>query len=87
MNGYLDFDLMKKYPNKYNLTPKNIKTVKVLDWDRLKEHTWHNEALYNRAMNSPCWCHLEGCQKEGQRFDDEIELMNCKFYIKKKLII
>lgn len=38
MNSYLDFDLMKKYPNKYNLTPKNIKTVKVLDWDRLKEH-------------------------------------------------
>lgn len=36
MNGYLDFDLMKKYPNKYNLTPKNIKTVKVLDWDSLK---------------------------------------------------
>lgn len=36
MNGYLDFELMKKYPNKYNLTPKNMKTVKVLDWDRLK---------------------------------------------------
>ena len=68
MNGYLDFDLMKKYPNKYNLTPKNIKTVKVLDWDRLKEYTWQNT-----AMNSPCWCHLEGCQKKGQRFNDEIE--------------
>lgn len=70
MNGYLDFDLMKKYPNKYNLTPKNIKTIKVLDWDRLKNdvYTWQNT-----AMNSPCWCHIEGCQKEGQKFDDESE--------------
>lgn len=68
MNSYLDFDLMKKYPNKYNLTPKNIKTVKVLDWDRLKEHTWYNE-----AMDSPCWCHLEGCQKEGREYDSESE--------------
>lgn len=68
MNGYLDFNLIKKYPNKYNLTPKNIKTIKVLDWDRLKEHTW-----YNKAMDSPCWCHLEGCQKEGQKYESENE--------------
>ena len=68
MNSYLDFDLMKKYPNKYNLTSKNIKTVKVLDWDRFKNdaYTWQNT-----AMNSPCWCQIEGCQKEGQKFDDE----------------
>lgn len=69
MDRYLDLDLIKKYPNKYNLTPKNIKTIKVLDWDRLKKdaYTWKNT-----AMNSPCWCHIEGCQKEGQKFDDEV---------------
>lgn len=70
MNSYLDFDLMKKYPNKYNLTPKNIKTVKVLDWDRLKEHTY---TLYDKAMDSLCWCHFEGCQNEGQPYDNKNE--------------
>lgn len=69
MNSYLDFDLMKKYPNKYNLTPKNIKTIKVLDWDRLKEHTWYNEA----TDNPPYSCHLEGCQKEGQPYNNKNE--------------
>lgn len=71
MNGYLDFDLMKKYPNKYNLTPKNIKTVKVLDWDRLKEHTWN--ARYNKSNDNLCWCHFEGCQKEGQPYNNKNE--------------
>lgn len=68
MNGYLDFDLMKKYPNKYNLTPKNIKTVKVLDWDRLKEYT----SDYTKGHNQFC-CHLEGCEKEGQPFNNKNE--------------
>lgn len=68
MNSYLDFDLMKKYPNKYNLTPKNIKTVKVLDWDRLKEHT----SDYTKMHNQFC-CHLEGCEKEGQPFNNKNE--------------
>lgn len=65
MNGYLDFDLIKKYPNKYNLTPKNIKTVKVLDWDRLKEHTSDYTKGYQFCS------HLEGCEKEGQPFNNK----------------
>lgn len=68
MNGYLDFDLMKKYPNKYNLTPKNIKTIKVLDWDRLKEHT----SDYTKRDNPFC-CHTEGCQKEKQPYNNKNE--------------
>lgn len=42
---YMDFDLIKKYPNKYNLTPKNIKALKVLDWERLKKHTWYKSIM------------------------------------------
>lgn len=68
MNSYLDFDLMKKYPNKYNLTPKNIKTIKVLDWDRLKEYT----SDYTKRHNQFC-CHLEGCEREGQPFNNKNE--------------
>lgn len=41
---YIDFDLIKQYPNKHNFTPKNIKQLKVLDWDRLKQIMWFNEA-------------------------------------------
>ena len=63
---YMDFDLIKKYPNKYNLTPKNIKKLKVLDWERLKEHTWYNEAM---KKSGDWWCHLEGCQLNG-KYDD-----------------
>ena len=56
---YMDFDLIKKYPNKYNLTPENIKKLKVLDWEKLREKTW-----FNNAMDKPCWCHLgESCTK------------------------
>lgn len=65
MNSYLDFDLMKKYPNKYNLTPKNISTIKVLDWDRLKEHTSDYTKKYQFCS------HLEGCEKEGQPFNNK----------------
>ena len=59
---YMDFDLIKKYPNKYNLTPKKIKTLKILDWKKLKELTWYNQAM-KRTGN--WWCHLEGCQLSG----------------------
>ena len=63
---YMDFDLIKKYPNKYNLTPKSIKKLKVLDWERLKKHTWYNEAMKDTGK---WWCHLEGCQLNG-KYDD-----------------
>lgn len=59
-NLYVDYDLIAKYPNKYCLTPKNIKKLKILDWNRLKQHTWHNT-----AMKGNWWCHLEGCNLTG----------------------
>lgn len=52
-NRYIDFELIKKCPNKYNLKPKDIKRLYVIDWDRLKKITW-----YNKAMDRPCRCHL-----------------------------
>ena len=65
-NYYMDFNLIKKYPNKYNLTPENIKSLKILDWERLKKHTWYNTAMKNSGK---WWCHLEGCQLSG-KYDD-----------------
>lgn len=70
MKRYIDFELIEKYPNKYGFTPKNIKTVKVLDWERLKKLTWFNEALIKRGH---WWCHLEGCNPEGQKYCDDDE--------------
>lgn len=63
---YMDYDLTKKYPNKYNLTPKNIKKLKILDWDRLKKYTWYNVAM---KKTGEWWCHLEGCQLNST-YDD-----------------
>lgn len=65
-NYYMDFELIKQHPNKYNLTPKMIKKLKVLDWERLKKHTWYNEAM---KKTGKWWCHLEGCQLNG-KYDD-----------------
>lgn len=67
MFGYWDQKVVDKVQNVYNLTPKNIKKVRVLDWERLKTETW-----YNRAMTKPCWCKLIGCEKSG-KFNDESE--------------
>ena len=64
---YIDYDLIKQNPNKYNLTPKNITKLKVLDWKKLKKKTW-----FNKAMNKPCWCHLEhSCTKMYFDYEDE----------------
>ena len=71
MHKYFDADLAKKYPNKYNLTPKNIKTIKVLDWDRLKKKTWFNDAIYH-SNKKKVWCHLEGCSITN-KYEDEDE--------------
>lgn len=68
-NYYMDFGLIKQYPNKYDLTPEKIKTLKILDWEKLKKHTWYNEAMKKTGR---WWCHLEGCQLEG-RYNDEDE--------------
>ena len=63
---YMDFKLTEQYPNKYKLTPKNIKKLKILDWDRLKKHTWYNTAM---KKTGDWWCHLEGCNIGG-KYDD-----------------
>ena len=70
MGRYIDYDLIKQYPNKYNLTIKKIKELKVIDWDRLKKKTW-----FNKAMKKPCWCHLEGSQHPNSknRYEDDGE--------------
>lgn len=82
---YMDFGLIKKHPNKYNLTPKNIKKLKVLDWERLKKYTWYNEAM---KKTGDWWCHLEGCQLNGKYddfdefwigFDEKNNRINCHF--------
>lgn len=65
MNNKIDFTLIKKYPNKYNLTPNDIKNLKILNWDKLKENTWRNY-----AMRDGCWhCHLTGCA-QGYKVDN-----------------
>lgn len=69
MQRYIDFDLTEKYPNKYNLKVKDIPKLKILDWGRLKKKTWLNKAM----LSGTWWCHLEGCHKEGQPYDDEDE--------------
>ena len=68
MRKFIDFNLIKQYPNKYNLTPKKIKKLKILDWDRLKKKTRHNNAM----LSGNWWCHLEGSNLKG-RYDDEDE--------------
>ena len=82
---YMDFELIKQYPNKYNLTPKMIKKLKVLDWERLKKHTWYNEAM---KKTGKWWCHLEGCQIKGEYddtnefwigFDEKNNRIDCNF--------
>ena len=66
MKTYMDYDLIKKYPNKYNLTPENIKSLVIMDWERLKKHTWYNKAMHKTGK---WWCHLEGCKLKGL-YDD-----------------
>lgn len=57
MGKYIDYKLIDENPNKYNLLPKDIKNLRILDWERLMKKTW-----YNQAMNKTgeWYCHLEG---------------------------
>ena len=68
MSRSIDFKLIEQYPNKYNLTPRGIKNLKILDWERLKKKTWHNNAM----LSGNWWCHLEGSNLNG-KYDDEDE--------------
>lgn len=54
---YIDYKLIEQNPNKYNLIPKDIKKLKVLDWDKLKKKTWYNQA---KKDTGEWYCHLEG---------------------------
>ena len=65
---HINTELITKYPNKYNLTVKKIRQLKVLDWDKLKENTWENHAM----NNGPWYCHLEGSNIDG-KYDDNSE--------------
>lgn len=71
MTKYIDYGLTDKYPNKYHLTPKMIKELRILDWDKLKKRTWHNTAMSDTGT---WWCHLEGSQSlNSTTYDDEDE--------------
>ncbi len=63
LKAQISTDVMKEFPNKYRLTPKSIKRLRVKDWERLKEKTWHNAAIGN------CWCHVCGCNHPGEPYD------------------
>lgn len=62
MGKYIDFELIKQYPNKYNLTPEKIRELKVLDWEALKKKTWYNEAMKSTGT---WWCHIDDCSEPG----------------------
>ena len=49
---YINFGLIAKYPNKYGFTPKNINTVKVLDWNWIKSNFSRNLA---KDKDGKCW--------------------------------
>ena len=67
---YIDFDLIEKVPNKYNIKPKDIKKLKVLNWDKLKKKTWYNETM---KKTGEWYCHFEGSNGGGFYGDDEDE--------------
>ena len=70
-NRYIDFKKIEEVPNKYNLTPKKLKTLKVIDWDRLKKKCWKNTV---KSKTPPYWyCHLEGSNGGGFDGDNEDE--------------
>lgn len=70
MNKYINFELIKAVPNKYNIKPKDIKKLKVLDWEKLKKVTRYNDAMNKTGK---WYCHLEGSNGGGLYGDDEDE--------------
>lgn len=65
--GYVDFKLMEQIPNKYNLKAADIRKLRVLNWEKLKELTWYNNAM---EKTGKWWCHLEGCNSPNTKYDD-----------------
>ena len=68
--AYIDFKLIEEVPNKYNLHPADIRKFKILDWDKIKKLCWHNDAMKD---SGDWWCHLEGSQSPGEKYNDEDE--------------
>lgn len=67
---YIDFKLIEKVPNKYNIKPEDIKKLKVLDWDKLKEKTWYDVAMEDTGE---WYCHLGGSNGGGLYGQDRDE--------------
>lgn len=65
-NFYIDFNLIKKYPNKYNLTPSKIEKLKILNWEELKKCSCHKIVLKDGVW----WEHFEGCNFDNDKYDD-----------------
>ena len=56
MTKYIDYGLTDKYPNKYHLTPKNIKELRILDWDRFVQANaikWLNMMIDEGILGLP----------------------------------
>ena len=68
MSRYIDFKLTETVPNKYNIKPKDITKLKVLDWEKLKKVTHYNKAMEKTGR---WYCHLEGSNGGGLYSDDE----------------
>ena len=68
---YIDFNLIERVPNKYNIKPEDIKKLKVLDWDRLKKHTWYNEGMREAGE---WYCCLKGSNGGGVFCDDDEDM-------------
>lgn len=67
----MDYSVIKKKKaeNRYNLKPKSLKKLKVLDWERFKQNCWLNIAIDGK--NNPWWCHTEG--SDGGGFYDDAD--------------
>lgn len=57
-------EIAAEHPNRYALTPENIKDLQVVRMDLLKGRFW-----FNTALNPPRWCRLVGCGANGH-YDD-----------------
>ena len=66
-NFYMDFDLIKKYPNKYNLTPSNIEKLKILNWEELKKYSHYERKITD---GDEWWYNFEGCNLNNYIYND-----------------
>lgn len=69
MSKYINFKLTETVPNKYDIKPKDITKLKVLNWEKLKKHTRYNKAM---EKTGKWYCHLEG-SNGGGFYDNEDE--------------